>query len=114
MLEIFEVGFEKRRMVENWREYVSKIAKACKELLGECEVYVFGSVAENKWTGGSDVDILIISDNTPPTSKERAEIIAKIEEKINLPIAHPFEIHLATRKEAKWYWKHIKKAVKIA
>lgn len=113
MLEIFEVGFEKRKMVEKWREYVSKIAKACKEILGECEIYVFGSVAENKWTGGSDVDILIISNNTPSTSKEKAKIIATIEEKTNLPITHPFEIHLVTRKEAEWYWKHIKKAIKI-
>jgi len=112
--EIFEVGFEKRKMVEKWREYVSKIAKASKEILGECEVYVFGSVAENKWTGGSDVDVLIISNNTPLTSKERAEIIAEIEEKTNLPPAHPFEIHLVTRKEAEWYWKHVRKVVKIA
>jgi len=111
--EIFEVGFERRRMIEKWREFVSKIANVCKEILGECEVYVFGSVVENEWTGGSDVDVLVISNSIPLSSKGRAEIIAKIEEKANLPLAHPFEIHLITKDEAKWYWKHVKKAIKI-
>ena len=113
MSEIFEVGFERRKMIEKWREYVSKIASACRKILGECEVYVFGSVVENKWTGGSDVDVLIVSNNVPVSNRERAKIIAKIEEEANLPFTHPFEMHLVSKDEAKWYWKHIRKAVKI-
>jgi len=111
--EVFKVGFERRRMIEEWRKHVSRIAKACEEVLGECEVYVFGSVAEDEWTGGSDVDVLIVSSNAPLRSKERAEIIAMMEEKADLPLAHPFEIHLTTREEARWYWRHIKKAIRI-
>ena len=113
MSEIFEAGAERRRIIEKWREYVLRIASACKNILGDCEVYVFGSVVENKWTGGSDVDILVVSDNVPSTSKERAEIIARIEEKADLPLSHPFEIHLTKREEADWYWKHIRKALRI-
>jgi hypothetical protein len=38
------------------------IAKAAEEVLGLCEVYVFGSVVEGRAIGGSDVDVLIIAD----------------------------------------------------
>ena len=113
MSEIFEVGAERRRMIEEWRYYVGKIARACKELLRDCEVYVFGSVVEGKWTGGSDVDVLVVSDEVPRSNRGRAEVKAMIEEKAGLPLTHPFEIHLVSRDEARWYWRHIKKAVKI-
>ena len=102
-----------RKLIENWREYSKKIAKASKELLGECEVYVFGSVIEGTWTGGSDVDILIISDKVPQSNKARGELKAKIEEKAGLPLFHPFEIHLVNTDEAEHYWRHMKKYVKI-
>ncbi len=113
MSEIFKLGAERRKIIENWRFYVEKIAKACRELLGDCEVFVFGSVVEGKWTGGSDVDVLLVSDSAPLSSRERAEIKARIEEAAGLPLVHPFEIHLVSRREADWYWRHIKKAVKI-
>ena len=113
MLEIFKSGAERRKLIENWRFYTEKIAEACKELLKDCEVYVFGSVVEGRWTGGSDVDVLVISGNTPSSSRERAEVKAKIEEVAGLPLVHPFEIHLISRDEVSWYRRHIKKAVKI-
>jgi len=113
MSEIFKLGAERRKIIENWRFYVEKIAEACRELLKDCEVFVFGSVVEERWTGGSDVDVLLISDSTPSSNRERAEIKAKIEEAAGLPLVHPFEIHLVNRSEASWYRRHIKKAVKI-
>ncbi|MEM1546865.1 MAG: hypothetical protein QXP91_10495 [Candidatus Methanomethylicia archaeon] len=47
-----------------------------------------------------DHDIVAISDNLPRNFKERGELIAEIEEEANLPLYHPFQIHLATWKEA--------------
>jgi len=113
LLKIFKFKIEMRRMIEKWREYVERIATSANEILGECEVYVFGSVIEGKWSGGSDVDILIISNRIPKRNKERGELKAKIEEKAGLPLIHPFEIHVVRREEAAWYWKHIKKAIRI-
>ena len=113
MSGIFEVGFKMKKFIDEWEKWAEKIAIAAKEILGECEVYVFGSVVEGKATGGSDVDILIICDKVPKKGKDRADIIVKIEELANLPLFHPFEIHIVDKKEANWYWKHIKKAVRI-
>jgi len=75
--------------------------------------YVFGSVVEGKATGGSDVDILIVSDKIPENSRDRGNLKAKIEEMTGLPLSHPFEIHLANKHDFKWYRQHIKKMVKI-
>jgi len=111
--EIFKFKMEMRRLIENWSEYAKKIAEVSKEILGECEVYIFGSVIEGAWTGGSDVDILIISNSIPNSNRERGELKALIEEKANLPLFHPFEIHLVNRDEAKIYWRHIKKFIKV-
>lgn len=69
-------------------------------MLGHCEVYVFGSFAEGIATGGSDVDVLIVAKGLP-NFRERGEKIAKIEEIANLPLYHPFQIHLATKEEVK-------------
>ncbi|RLF14100.1 MAG: DNA polymerase subunit beta [Thermoprotei archaeon] len=99
-------------MIKEWRKWTNNTATVAEDILGKCEVYVFGSIAEKQETGGSDVDILIIAENLPK-HKERANIIAQIEEKAQLPLYHPFEIHLVTREESKWYWRHIRKAIRI-
>ena len=39
---------------------------------------------------------------------------AKIEEVAGLPLYHPYEIHLVNEEEAKWYFKHVRKLVRIA
>jgi len=104
---------QQARLLEQWKKWSKKIAEASKKILGECKVFVFGSVVEGKATGGSDVDILIICRNLPESRKERAEIIVKIEEEAGLPLYHPYEIHLVTEEEAKWYFKHITKYIQI-
>jgi DNA polymerase sigma len=45
--------------LKRWREYAEKIAKAVKDLIPEAKVYVIGSIAENRTTIYSDIDILI-------------------------------------------------------
>ena len=108
MSEIFEFKAEMAKMAKTWKPWAEKIAKAAKQTLGSCEVYIFGSTVKGVQTGGSDVDILIVTDRQIKSNKERAQLKAAIEEKAGLPPIHPFEIHLTTRSEAKWYWKHIK------
>ncbi len=113
MSEILRSRLEIVRLAKQWEYWSKRIAIAARRVLGECEVYVFGSVAEERATGGSDVDILIVSDRLPDTNRERWDIKARIEEEAGLPLYHPYEIHLANRKEAQWYFKHIKEYIKI-
>lgn len=105
-----------RQLTEQWRLWSKQIGEAAREILGECSVYVFGSVAKGEYIGGSDVDILIVSNKLPSSGKSRCEIKALIEEKANLPPYHPFEIHLATSIEAEEnpiHSKAVKEGLKI-
>jgi len=113
LLEVLKVKLKLRKLALEWVFWANSIGKAAKNLLGECETYVFCSVVEGKATGGSDVDILIVSDKIPENSRGRGNLKAKIEEMAGLPLSHPFEIHLANKHDFEWYRRHIKKVVKI-
>lgn len=63
--------------------------------------------------GGSDVDILIVSSNVPGKQRKRWELKAKIEERAGLPLYHPYEIHLANKKEAEWYLRHAGRLIRV-
>ena len=103
---------EKREFLLNWRDYLGKIKQAVKELLPDAEVFVFGSILK-EWYGGSDVDILVVSNLIPEKLTERSEMKVDIYEKAGLPFYHPFEIHLVNEKEQEWYKRHIDKIQKI-
>ena len=100
MLSLLKVRIEISKLVRDWRFWCEAIAKAAEDVLGSCEVYVFGSVVEGRVTGGSDVDVLIVADRLSRSFRVRANRKADIEEAANLPLYHPFEMHLVTRKEA--------------
>ncbi|MEM4489526.1 MAG: nucleotidyltransferase domain-containing protein, partial [Desulfurococcaceae archaeon] len=89
------------RIAHQWRFWSETIARTARDILGYCDVYVFGSIAEGRATGGSDVDVLIITDSLPRDFRVRGELIARIEEAAKLPLYHPFQIHLATWEEVK-------------
>jgi len=61
---------------------------------------LFGSVAQGRATGGSGIDILIVSDRLPASWKERGELAARLEEEAGLPLYHHLEIHMTTPQEA--------------
>ena len=100
MLSLLKARIEINKLVREWRFWSEAIAKAAGRVLGLCEVCAFGSVVEGHVTGGSDVDLLIVADRLPRNFGVRGNIKAEIEEAANLPLYHPFEIHLATREEA--------------
>lgn len=110
---ILKVMLERRKLLENWRTIVKKMAAAFKEILPDAEVYVFGSVIEGRATGGSDVDVLVVSDMIPKVPHGRAEVKVAVIERLGLPLHHPFEIHIVSRDEAEWYRKHVKKLIRI-
>ena len=103
--EYFNSLIKRSRILREWRKYVSEIEKAAAKLLGEVEVYVFGSAVRGELVGGSDVDILMVSDSVPKENIKRAVLKAETERLAKLPRNYLFEIHLANRKEAEWYYK---------
>ncbi len=100
MLSLLRARIEISKLVHDWRLWSEAIARAAVEVLGPCEVYVFGSVVEGRVTGASDVDILIVADRLPGDFRLRGDLKSKIEEAAGLPLYHPFEIHLVSREEA--------------
>ncbi|MBO3801191.1 MAG: nucleotidyltransferase domain-containing protein [Candidatus Bathyarchaeia archaeon] len=101
MLNLLQARLKLNELARDWRFWSQKTAEAARRLLGSCEVYVFGSVVKGQAVGGSDVDILIVSEKLPDDFRSRGSLKAKIEEEAGLPLYHPFEIHLATGNEAK-------------
>ena len=101
------------KMIGDWKVWAKKVANAAKTIMPDARVYVFGSVISGEATGGSDIDMLIVSQNIPGKALEQSGIKVKIEDMAGLPIYHPFEIHLATRDESEQYLavagKHIVK-----
>jgi predicted nucleotidyltransferase len=57
---VFRSRLKMLEMLRKWKEYGGRIAEAASQVLGECEVFAFGSVVESRATGGSDVDILVV------------------------------------------------------
>lgn len=84
--------------IKNHKKYLKKIERSIKVVLKDSQTYLFGSIIEGNLVAGSDIDILIIA-NVPKNHLTRAELIATIEENVELPISHPFEFHLITQEE---------------
>lgn len=103
-----EIGEERKKFFENFKDYSLEIKNKANKLLKEVKVIVFGSTVKGSYNIlNSDIDILIISDNLPEKEEEREKI--KIEIKSVLPPFNPFQIHLATKKEYEnWYKNFIK------
>jgi len=90
-------------MLKEWRAWAERVARAAEKILPKSEVYVLGSVVRGDYTGGSDIDILIISDIVPEGLLKKAEVKNSIEETANLPPTHQIQIHLTKRSEANNY-----------
>ena len=102
MWEIYEIGKQRNQILKNYDQYLDQILQGITEVLGDTEVFLFGSVLEGNLVGGSDVDILIIKE-TEKRQLDRINLIAEIEEKANLPLVHPFNFILLNSKEfTKW------------
>ncbi|QDA31820.1 nucleotidyltransferase domain-containing protein [Thermococcus indicus] len=112
--ELIRRGRKRYLMIKNYRRYLPAIKRACENVLGECELYVFGSVLTGKFTAGSDVDLLIKVKEVPKSLRERAKVEVKIEELAGLPDYHPFEFHIVDEAGFKRYVEVLKvKPVKV-
>ncbi len=85
-------------------EYLRKIAEIIMKLDPRAEVYLFGSVAENRHLLSSDIDVLVVTEMSP------GEVLAVFWRE---GIRDPFEIHVVTRDKLDVY-KGRAKLIKIS
>jgi hypothetical protein len=104
---MLELSKKRNDLLFNFRRYLNKIKESVESVLQQSHTYLFGSALEGKLVAGSDVDVLIVAD-VPRDHMKRADLIAKIEEKTEFPLYHPFEFHLIDSKEFE-KWKNIYK-----
>lgn len=71
----------------NLKQNLEKLATVVAKLDPDAEVYLFGSVAENRHLLSSDIDILVV------TEKKPGEVLAELWRE---GIRDPFEIHVVT------------------
>lgn len=94
-----DYGAEKLRQLKEYRETAEKVKMLAEKQLGNVEVYVFGSVIENKATASSDIDILIVTQND--VQKEEAYNLKAYIHKV---IEAPVELHITSKDNfEKWY-----------
>jgi len=96
---LVEEAKRRAEIFRNLEKYLRVIAEAVKEIDGDAEVYLFGSVAEGRHLLSSDIDVLVVTDKPP------GEVLAKLWER---GIKDPFEIHVVTREMLEIYKKKAK------
>ena len=90
-----------RDLLKKYKEIATLVKKIVKKIDPDAKVYVFGSVVKGKFTGGSDIDILIVSEKVD----KKHEIAVAVYKNIEAPI----ELHIVTEKVLKnWYLRFIK------
>jgi predicted nucleotidyltransferase len=98
---------EAKRRVEIFRNldhYLRIIYQTIKELDRDAEIYLFGSVAENRHLVSSDIDILVVTSLRPEL------VISRLWER---GIGDPFEIHVVDRERLQYYLRNVRNLIKI-
>lgn len=91
---LIERALQRQAIFGNLPKYLEIIKSTVQKLDPKAEVYLFGSVAENKNNYSSDIDILVIT-NLKPGMVHSELWKAEIKE--------PFEIHVESKRKADFY-----------
>lgn len=96
---------------EDYLNFARKLRNAFTKRLKNVEVYIFGSVLEKKHSVyHSDIDLLVVSPDTPHYASDRALIKRGVFEEVGF--SDPFEVHLVTPEEYEGWYKHLIKKKK--
>jgi predicted nucleotidyltransferase len=96
---LFKMAIKRREAFDNLEKYLQRIREVARKIDGEAEVYLFGSVAENRSIYSSDIDVLIATNAEP--GRMHLELW-------KAGIGDPFEIHIEPPERAKSIVKNIK------
>ena len=87
-------------MLKNWRRIAEKVKTIVHEIDPDAKVYVFGSVVRGRFTGASDIDVLIVTKRID----RKYEIMARVYSELEAPL----ELHIVTPDMfRKWYKRFI-------
>lgn len=87
-------ALERRRVFQNLSTYLEKLREAVLKVDPDAELYIFGSVAEDRYSYGSDIDILVVSE------AGRLRLLEALAEE---DFTKVFEIHVRRPKDTGWY-----------
>ncbi|MEM4452892.1 MAG: nucleotidyltransferase domain-containing protein [Thermosphaera sp.] len=96
---LVKLAKHRAEVFRNLEHYLKVIVKSVKELDENAEVYLFGSVAEGTYTLSSDIDVLVVTDQSPEN------VLVKLWEK---GIKDPFEVHIIRREMLDLYKRRSK------
>jgi len=96
-------ALERRKIFQNLTIYLRKLKELVLEVDPHAEIYLFGSVAENRYNYSSDIDILVISE------ADRLKVLRALAKE---DFTKVFQIHVRRPKEINWY-KRMTRLVRI-
>ncbi len=100
----------RREYFENLDRYLEKIKDVVKDEVPDAEIYLYGSVIENKYSIGlSDIDIAVVSDKFIDRDV-KLDFFGKITKKF---LDSPFEFHVLTKSQWNLYKNFIKKYIRV-
>jgi len=86
--------------LRNYRAVAGRVKEVVKRVDPGAEVYVFGSVVRGRYTGASDIDILVVTNNID----RKYSIVVEAYRSTEAPI----ELHVVTHEQfEKWYKRFI-------
>ena len=104
-----EFGRKRLEQLKNYKRVANEVKEIAQKHFGKADVYVFGSVIEGKPTALSDIDILIVTNETS------LEEIYKFKTIIHESVDAPVELHIVSSNEFEnWYKRFIDKLEKVA
>jgi len=98
VIELIEERERRKRFFEDYLKYVREIKKIAEELLGDVEVYVFGSVISGDYHPVlSDIDVAVV------VKEKDKEKHLEFKVRVDKMVGDVFEIHVLDEKEWKFY-----------
>lgn len=89
-------------LLKNYRSILRKVREIIHRIDPSAEIYVFGSITTEKFTGASDIDVLVITDKID----RKYEIMVNVYKEVEAPI----ELHIVTKKQYReWYSRFIER-----
>ncbi len=99
-----ELYKRRKNAFDNINENLKDLLNLIKSVDRNSELYLFGSVLKGNYNYASDIDILIITENK--------DIIYNA--LWNSDYSDPYEFHVKSVEEAKYYFMHIKDIKKLS
>ncbi|MEM1684534.1 MAG: nucleotidyltransferase domain-containing protein [Desulfurococcaceae archaeon] len=97
-------ALERFSLLKRWRELAAIIARACREVAGDCEVYVVGGAVEDRLTVLSDIDVVAMVEDPALRTIDVVIAVKRRAEELGLPEDAPIDLKIFTPRNSKNSW----------